>query len=116
MNKLISVGVLAFVAPWLNAAVLEATNFGGKPDGKTENRQAINKAIDAAAAAGGGTGRVRPGTWLTGSIHMRSNVTLLLDRGADHRSEFRGQRVRCRRNRTSGTSSRTSGTAIFTTA
>ena len=82
MNKLISVGVLAFVAPWLNAAVFEVTNYGGKADGKTENRQAINKAIEAAAAAGGGTVELAPGAWLTGSIRMRSNVTLLLDRGA----------------------------------
>lgn len=65
MNKLISVGVLALVAPWLNAAVFEVTNYGGKADGKTENRQAINKAIEAAAAAGGGTVELAPGAWLT---------------------------------------------------
>ena len=97
MNKLISVGALALLAPWLNAAVLEVTNFGGKADGKTENRQAINKAIETAAAAGGGTVELAPGTWLTGSIRMRSNVTLLLDRGATIEASSAGERVRCAR-------------------
>ena len=43
----------------------------------------INKAIEtAAAAAGGGTVNIGPGTYVTGSIHLRSNVTLNIERGA----------------------------------
>ena len=66
----------------LNAAVFDVTSFGAKADGKTENRDAINKAIAAAAAAGGGTVDFPPGTWVTGSVRLRSNVTLRLERGA----------------------------------
>jgi polygalacturonase len=45
-------------------------------------RNALNKAIDAAAAAGGGTVSFLAGTDLTGSVRLRSNVTLQLDHGA----------------------------------
>jgi polygalacturonase len=66
----------------LNAAVFDITAFGAMGDGKTENREAINHAIDAAAAAGGGTVDVPPGVWISGSIRLRSHVTLHLERGA----------------------------------
>jgi hypothetical protein len=42
----------------------------------------INKAIEATAAAGGGTVNIPPGTYVTGSIHLRSNITLNIERGA----------------------------------
>ncbi len=38
--------------------------------------------IEAAAAAGGGTVEFPAGTWLTGSVRLRSNVTLLLEPGS----------------------------------
>jgi len=66
----------------INAAAFDVTAYGAKGDGKTENRAAINKAIDAAAAAGGGTVEFPPGTWISGSIRLRSNITLRLDRGS----------------------------------
>jgi polygalacturonase len=66
----------------LGAAVMDVTAFGAKGDGKTQNRDAINKAVEAAAAVGGGTVEFPPGVWLTGSIRLRSNVTLHLERGA----------------------------------
>jgi polygalacturonase len=43
---------------------------------------AINRAIDAAVAAGGGTVLVPAGTYLCGSIHLQSNIHLLIDAGA----------------------------------
>jgi polygalacturonase len=64
------------------AATFDVKAFGAKADGKTLDRDAINKAIDAAAAAGGGTVDFPAGTYLTGSIRLRSNVTLQLDRGS----------------------------------
>ena len=64
------------------AAVFDVTAFGAKGDGKTLDREAINKAVAAAAAAGGGTVNVPPGTYLTGSIQLRSNVTLHIEAGA----------------------------------
>jgi polygalacturonase len=67
----------------LNAsgATFDVKSFGAKGDGKTPDRDAINKAIEAAAAAGGGTVQFPAGTYVTGSIRLRSNITLQLDRG-----------------------------------
>jgi len=56
--------------------------YGAKPDGATLDSAAINQAIDAAHAAGGGTAYVPGGNWLAGSIHLQSNVTLYLEQGA----------------------------------
>ena len=71
------------LAPLLmHGAVFDITAFGAKGDGKTQNRDAINKAIDAAAAAGGGTVEIPAGAWVTGSIRLRSNVILHLAPGA----------------------------------
>src|SRR5205814_7390051 len=56
--------------------------FGAIGDGKTLDTAAINKAIDAAAAAGGGVVRFPAGTYLSISIHLKSNVTLDLAQGA----------------------------------
>jgi polygalacturonase len=56
--------------------------FGAKGDGKALDTQAVNSAIDAAAAAGGGTVRFPAGTYRCFSIHLKSNVALYLDQGA----------------------------------
>jgi polygalacturonase len=56
--------------------------FGAKGDGRTVDTIAINKAIDAAAAGGGGTVRFPAGSYLSFSIHLKSNITLYLDQGA----------------------------------
>jgi len=72
----------------LNAADLPVKNsfnvreFGAVGDGKNLDSPAINKTIDAAAAAGGGTVLVLAGTYLSGSIHLQSNIHLLIDAGA----------------------------------
>ena len=57
-------------------------HFGAVADGTTNDAPAINKAIDACSAAGGGTVFVPTGIYGTGSIHLKSNVTLTLDAGA----------------------------------
>ena len=46
------------------------------------NSDAINKAIDAAAAEGGGTVYFPAGNYLSGSIHLKSNICLYIDQGA----------------------------------
>jgi polygalacturonase len=61
---------------------LDVKAFGAKGDGKTLDTAAINKAIEAAAAAGGGTVAIPAGNYLCFSIHLKSNVGLHLDEGA----------------------------------
>ncbi len=56
--------------------------FGAQGDGKAIDTPAINKAIDAAAAAGGGTVYFPAGHYASYSIHLKSNVGLYLDQGA----------------------------------
>src|SRR4051812_17506204 len=65
-----------------SANVYDVRAFGATGDGKTIDTPAINKAIDAASAAGGGTVNFPAGTYLSVSIHLKSNITLYLDQGA----------------------------------
>jgi hypothetical protein len=58
------------------------TNYGAKADGKTLNTIAIQKAIDAAFKNKGGCVVFPKGEFLSGSIQMKTNVSLRLDEGA----------------------------------
>ena len=62
--------------------VYNVRDYGAKADGTTNDAPAINKAIDACNAAGGGTVFVPTGIYGSGSIRLKSNVTLALDKGA----------------------------------
>ena len=62
--------------------VYDVRAFGARGDGKTLDTSAINRAIEAAAAAGGGTVNFSAGTYLSVSIRLRSNITLQLNPGA----------------------------------
>jgi polygalacturonase len=66
--------------------VFEVRNFGASGDGKHLDTRAVNKAIDAAAKAGGGMVYFSSGTYLCYSIHLKSNVTLYLENGATIRA------------------------------
>lgn len=57
-------------------------DFGAVPDGRTDATEAIRRAIAACAAAGGGRVVVPPGEYLTGPIHLRSQVHLYVAEGA----------------------------------
>ena len=57
-------------------------HYGAKGDGATVDTAAINRAIDAAAASGGGTVFFPAGVYLSYSIHLKSKVGLHLDQGA----------------------------------
>jgi hypothetical protein len=63
-------------------AVYNIRDFGAVGDGTTLDTDAVNKAIDAAAAAGGGTVLFPAGTYLCYSIRLKSNIELNLSHGA----------------------------------
>jgi polygalacturonase len=69
-------------APADHDAFLNVRTFGAVGDGKWLDTVAINKAIAGAAAAGGGTVLFPAGSYLSYSIHLRSNVDLYLDQGS----------------------------------
>ena len=75
-------GALALSAGAQTAGIYDVRGFGAKGDGRTLDTEAINQAIGAAAAAGGGTVRFPAGTYLSFSIRLKSNIALYLDAGA----------------------------------
>lgn len=57
--------------------------LGAVGDGKTLETPAVQKAVDACSSAGGGVVVIPTGHYLIGTIHLKSNVTILLDAGAE---------------------------------
>src|ERR1700734_4162924 len=68
-------------APAAGLGIFDIRTYGAKGDGKSVDTPAINKAIEAAAAAGGGTVVFPAGTYLCYSIHLKSHVSLFLANG-----------------------------------
>jgi polygalacturonase len=60
----------------------DVRTYGATGDGKTLDTAAINKAIETAAAGGGGTVVFPAGNYLSFSIRLKSNVELHLTQGA----------------------------------
>lgn len=81
--------VVVFNFVFLINAVLHAqsffdvTRYGAKKDSSAKATAAIGKAIAAAVKAGGGTVYFPAGKYLTGPIHLKSNITILIDAGAE---------------------------------
>jgi polygalacturonase len=69
-------------ATYPTGAIYDVRTYGAVGDGKTVDSPAINKAIEAAAAAGGGTVYFPAGTWLSFSIRLKSHINLYLSQGA----------------------------------
>jgi polygalacturonase len=65
-----------------NAVVYSVRAYGARGDGRTVDTPSVNRAIEAAAAMGGGTVHFPAGTYLCFSIRLKSNVALHLDSGA----------------------------------
>lgn len=72
--------VLALM-PAFAFADFNVRDYGAKGDGKTLDSPAIDKAIEACVKQGGGKVVLPAGTYLSGSIHMKSNVELHLQSG-----------------------------------
>lgn len=76
-----------FVACMLSVLMLHAEQVdmlkaGAKADGKHLNTTLINNTINRLNAAGGGTLYFPAGTYLTGAIKLKSNITIELEAGA----------------------------------
>ncbi len=82
--QLIFIILLASVkfADAAGAVNFNVKDYGAVGDGSNLDSKAINKAIDAAANAGGGTVYFPAGNYLSGSIHLKSNISLFIDQGA----------------------------------
>jgi polygalacturonase len=66
----------------LSPMLLDVRSFGATGTGRTLDTPAVNAAIEAAAAAGGGTVMFPAGTYLCFSIRLKSGVHLYLSQGA----------------------------------
>ena len=69
--------------------VFDIRSYGAVAGGTTKNTAAIAAAIAACTDAGGGTVLIPPGLWLTGPIHLKSNVNLHVADGATVRFSTR---------------------------
>jgi polygalacturonase len=69
------------VAPIDRGKIYDVRAFGARGDGKGLDTAAINRAIAAATAAGGGTIVFPAGTYLSYSLRLQSNVGLHLEHG-----------------------------------
>lgn len=75
--------LLAAISPiFAGEAVYDVKDYGATGRQPDNARLAIQKAIDAASAAGGGTVYLPPGAYTSGTLHLRSHVRLLIDSGA----------------------------------
>jgi hypothetical protein len=80
--------VLVGLSTVTNAAVaatpgiFNVREYGAVGDGKTPDTAAINQAIEVCAEAGGGQVLLPPGRYLSGTLHLKNNVTLYLDAAA----------------------------------
>ena len=68
--------------PVFAAGKVNVRETGAKGDGRTNDTAAINKAIDQSNKSGGGDVFFPAGTYLAASIHLKSNVRLVLDKDA----------------------------------
>lgn len=76
--------LLAFIVSLAAQAAgdYDVRDFGAVGDGKTLDHGAINRAIDSCVANGGGRVVLPAGTYLCGSIRMKSDVELHISAGA----------------------------------
>lgn len=73
---------LLFFTLHLSSKDYKISDFGAKADGITVNTRTIQRAIDYISEQGGGNLIFQTGKYVTGSIYLKSNVTLHLEEGA----------------------------------
>jgi len=78
----ISIGFSTVVFAQPSKVFYNVKELGAKGDGITPDTRIINRAIEDAAASGGGTIYFPSGNYLLGSVHLKSNISLFVDQGA----------------------------------
>lgn len=66
----------------MRSALYNPLDFGASGDGQTDDTHALQAALDACAAQGGGTVWVPAGRYVSGSLFLHSHLDLHLDAGA----------------------------------
>lgn len=80
---LLTATLLSTCLPTLHAApICEVRSYGADGSGLRKDTAALQAAIDACAARGGGEVRFTAGTYLSAPIVLRSHITLRLEKGA----------------------------------
>lgn len=69
--------------PVFKDQVFNIMDYGASADGTASSTDAFKKAIEACSEAGGGKVLVPAGVYLTGPIHLKSNINLHLEEGAE---------------------------------
>jgi polygalacturonase len=80
---ILCLALLDEVASAQSPAPLNVRTFGAVGDGKTKDTAAFQKALDDCAAAGGGEVLIPAGNYIIGSIALKSNTTLRLEKDAN---------------------------------
>ena len=104
-KKLIFLFVFSLCIVVVSAATYDVKDFGAKGDGITKDTAAIQRAVDAASVAGGGEVYFGAGTYLSGSVFLKSNVDFHLGvgavlKGSPDKEDYNAADV-CPQNRTS---------------
>lgn len=84
LSKTLALGLAlcTICAAHLSAKDYDISSFGAVPDGITLNTASIQAAIDYASANGGGRVVFKPGNYVSGSIYLKTGVTLHLEKDA----------------------------------
>lgn len=84
MRKLLPILALCLIiqSAFAQSGTVTITALGAVGDGRTLNTRIFQRAIDSLAGRGGGSVCVPPGVFITGTLQLRNNIDLHLERGA----------------------------------
>jgi polygalacturonase len=83
LRKIFFISCCFFINQLSAQPYFNVLSYGARADSSTLATKAIAAAINAASKKGGGTIYFPAGKYLTGPIHLKSNITILIDAGAE---------------------------------